>query len=430
MTFLLPCECGCCVPVTAVMAGMTLPCKCGRTVSVPSLLELRQLPVEESPPDAVDPSPQQTAAVELREFYQHLRQVTPRVWVAPAVIVVNFLVFAAMTVQHGNIDDGSVEAMLLWGANYGPLEFQGEWWRLITSAFLHFGLVHLLMNMACLLGSGPVTERFLGNAGFAVLYFLAAVGGSLASLGWSPNVVSAGASGAICGVNGALIVILLRSRNTIPPAVYQFLLRGPVLLLGFVLLAAFFVKRVDHAGHIGGLVVGLLAGVALYRPAATGPVQSRIRRPVVVLLVGFMALAVAFLPVRARVSEAPDWIMGFAQLERLESEAIAIHNAEYGRVKRGDITELQFAASIERDVLSRWQKASTQIGGWANVPDQIKSLVDKLREYYQAMEKSCELMVRAIRVGDDQAVRQSDAWRKKADRLADELAVEMKKLEK
>jgi DASS family divalent anion:Na+ symporter len=89
---------------------------------------------------------------------------------------------------------GTGSAPVFFGAGYVG---QGQWWRLLTAAFLHFGLTHLLMNVIILWQIGKLTERLFGHVGFTVAYVLAAVGASLAGLLWNPMAVSAGASGAV-----------------------------------------------------------------------------------------------------------------------------------------------------------------------------------------------------------------------------------------
>ena len=142
---------------------------------------------------------------------------------------------------------------LAWGANFGPATKNGEWWRLATAMFLHFGLLHLAMNMMALFDSGRLVERMYGHVRFALLYLLSGLFGNLLSLFVQGNhAVSGGASGAIFGVYGGLIIFLWRHRRQVHPIEFKL-----TLILGFS------ITGIDNAAHIGGLVAGILLGIVL-----------------------------------------------------------------------------------------------------------------------------------------------------------------------
>jgi membrane associated rhomboid family serine protease len=126
----------------------------------------------------------------------------------------------------------------------------GEWWRLITSAFLHYGIVHLGLNMLSLYFGGRILETIIGRWRFALLYLVCAVAGSAGALYVTPNAPSAGASGAIFGVFGALLV--LERRGTIATG-------GQVLgLIALNLIFDFVIPGISVGAHIGGLIAGIL----------------------------------------------------------------------------------------------------------------------------------------------------------------------------
>jgi rhomboid protease GluP len=346
------------------------------------------------------------------------------VWVTPVVIAANVLAFGAMAASEGFTNDPSLEVMIRWGANYAPREQQGEWWRLLTAAFTHFGPVHLALNMWCLAVVGPLVERLCGNAGFAVLYLLAAVGGSLASMGWDPTVVSAGASGAVFGVSGALFGFVSRAEGTIPPAVLGRMRGGAVAFVGYNLVAGFFLPDIDNAGHVGGLLVGLLAGLAVGRPIGPDFDRDRGRRAVAALLGGGVLLALAFLPVRHRIADVPDWPAEFERLGQLEQAGTSAYDAATGRASRREITDAQLAELIERDVLPRWREGERQINGWKRVPTGLQTAIDLLRDYFRAWRECCTLVVRALRHGDGAAAERAAEKMRETQRLRDRLAAE------
>src|SRR5215467_2579081 len=102
----------------------------------------------------------------------------------------------------------SSPVLIRWGADFGPLTLAGQWWRLLTAVFLHIGVVHLLGNLWYLFNVGPIAESIWGRRTYLFLYFFSGLAGSVISLWWNPLAVSAGASGALFGITGALLVSL------------------------------------------------------------------------------------------------------------------------------------------------------------------------------------------------------------------------------
>ena len=141
-------------------------------------------------------------------FGQRLVAATPRVWVTHLLVFANVAVFLAMLADGAGLFESNSAVHLRWGANFGPVTKEGEWWRLAACTFLHFGLVHLAMNMWALWGAGGLVERLYGNLAFLSIYLFAGLTGSFASLYWNADkVVSAGASGAV-------FAYTVRSRRT------------------------------------------------------------------------------------------------------------------------------------------------------------------------------------------------------------------------
>jgi membrane associated rhomboid family serine protease len=157
-------------------------------------------------------------------------------------------------------------------ASFPPAIAQGQWWRLLTPMFLHaplrstFSLLHIGFNMFVLWSYGPHVEERLGTLRFAACYLMAGFFASAASYAFGPcNVLGLGASGAIFGVVGVLLVILYnRRRSTFVRGFMQNLL----FFIGLNLLLGLRLPGVDYVAHIGGLVAGLLLGVGFDRPRA------------------------------------------------------------------------------------------------------------------------------------------------------------------
>ncbi|MFN2269912.1 MAG: rhomboid family intramembrane serine protease, partial [Anaerolineae bacterium] len=199
-------------------------------------------------------------------FGQLLAVSTPRYFVAPTLIGLNVAVLALMALLGVSIFNPSAEQLFILGANYGPATLNGQWWRLLTSTFIHGGIIHLAFNMQCLWQLGRLTERLYGNWAFLVLYILSGLGGSVASLWWDPTTVSVGASGAIFGVAGGLVAFLYLSKLPLPRAAVQSILSSTMIFVGYNLLFGFASTGIDNAAHVGGLVTGALVGGLLTRP--------------------------------------------------------------------------------------------------------------------------------------------------------------------
>lgn len=152
-----------------------------------------------------------------------------------------------------------------WGSNLGRLTRGGQWWRLVSSMFLHGSLWHLLFNMLALWQVGRLAERIFGSTRFVALYMLAGVSGSIASVLWNPHVNSVGASGAIFGIIGGLLAFLGRSNSGVPPTVVSELRSSLIPFLLFSLWMGFVYPHTDNAAHLGGLAGGWLAGHLLAR---------------------------------------------------------------------------------------------------------------------------------------------------------------------
>lgn len=158
--------------------------------------------------------------------------------------------------------------LALWGggvtdvhrdfALYGPEVSNGEWWRIITSAFLHYGLLHVGMNMLILMWIGRLLEPTIGGWRFALVYAASISGGAFGALLLEPNALSAGASGAVFGMAGAVVVAErsagVRRQDS-----------GILVFLVINIVFSFLIPNLSIGGHFGGLAVGVLSGVLLWR---------------------------------------------------------------------------------------------------------------------------------------------------------------------
>ncbi|MBQ2622652.1 MAG: rhomboid family intramembrane serine protease [Thermoguttaceae bacterium] len=201
------------------------------------------------------------------EFHDKLKQLTPFAFFTNVIVAICALVYLVMGFEYGF--DALLEptgvTLLHFGADFGPLVEDGEWYRIITCAFVHIGFIHILFNMVILWQIGHFVERLYGNFLFLVVYLGAAAAGSLMSLTMNPMVISAGASGAIFGLYGALLAYLLRRRGSIPLHMVAGLRNGAIIFIAFNLFYGM-KAGIDNWCHLGGLLGGFFLGVIVAPP--------------------------------------------------------------------------------------------------------------------------------------------------------------------
>lgn len=149
--------------------------------------------------------------------------------------------------------------LIKYGANLDVLVKNGEYYRLLTSMFLHSGLLHLFFNMYALYIIGPQVESFFGKTKYLIIYLLSGISGSLLSVAFNVNTVSVGASGAIFGLFGALLYFGYNYRGYLGNVIKSQIL--PVVIIN--LIFGFISTGVDVAGHIGGLIGGIIVSSVL-----------------------------------------------------------------------------------------------------------------------------------------------------------------------
>lgn len=184
-----------------------------------------------------------------------------------ALIIINMIVFLLVEITGGS---QNLPHMINCGSMYIPLiTEQREYYRLVTSMFLHFGMAHLAHNMLVLYLLGDHLERAMGKVRYLLLYLAGGIGGNLISMvvdiRRKSYVVSAGASGAVFAVMGGLLYVLLVNRGRLE----DFTTRKILIVAGLTLYYGFTSSGVDNAAHVGGLICGFIVSCVLYRRKQT-----------------------------------------------------------------------------------------------------------------------------------------------------------------
>lgn len=199
----------------------------------------------------------------MQDFFDRLNAATPSTWVTNGLLFLNIGVFAIATLLGVSVLAPQAGQLLDLGGNYLPATREQPW-RLLSSTFLHAGIIHIGFNMWALRDMGQIAERFYGNWQFLLLYLVSGLFGSLASLYFSAShSVSVGASGAIFGVAGAILAAVYTKPGKMPRELVRHMRRALGIFVAYALFMGFTVSFIDNSAHIGGLVSGFLMGVLL-----------------------------------------------------------------------------------------------------------------------------------------------------------------------
>jgi rhomboid protease GluP len=188
------------------------------------------------------------------EHFDFLQAIwTRRTPLTKAFLAINIIVFLLMAFAGGSTNQTTLMA---FGVKSNAEIAQGQWWRFITPIFIHIGLLHLLFNSYALWIVGPQVEKLYGSASFVVLYMLTGIAGVAGSYFYHPYSISAGASGAIFGLFGVLLVFGFRYRNSIPADFKRAVGTGVLPVIVINLIIGFTIPAIDNSAHISGLLAG------------------------------------------------------------------------------------------------------------------------------------------------------------------------------
>jgi membrane associated rhomboid family serine protease len=315
------------------------------------------------------------ATAEARALQSEIRQFEGRMMHASRAIVTPVIALACVVVYLVMLAKGvpwlnpKPEQLLASGADFGPsVIIDHEYWRLFTSMFIHAGLVHMLMNVLCLAVAGPLLERLLGHVGFAALYVLSGLGGSIVSVWSQPLMTGVGASGAVFGVFGGLLGFLAIRHREVPFSILKPMRASAIGFVAFNLILSAVVPGISMAAHVGGLVTGFLCGLLM---TAVAPADARVSSGVVtpalragvaglvgagILVLGYTGLGSG----KARILADPAWAINdflttaqpiFAEFKRVEEETSRLaSNVDATRSK--EITESLVRLKSTSDAIS------------------------------------------------------------------------------
>lgn len=223
--------------------------------------------------------------------------------VTSVLVGLNALVFVAMTLSGVSFTTPELRQLVQWGADWGPLSLTTQPWRILTSNYVHIGIIHIALNMWCLWNLGALAERIFDRWTYVLTYTACGIAGSIVSLWWHPATVGAGASGAIFGIAGALIAALRLGGLPVPPSAIKATLKSLLSFAGYNLFFGAVVPGISNAAHLGGLIAGLGLGAVL-APRLTAPPDERNSWRRLVFIMAGVLLFMLFYFVRRSVLHA------------------------------------------------------------------------------------------------------------------------------
>ena len=354
-------------------------------------------------------------------------------YVTYSIIAINVIVFVIMCIKGVPVMDPTGLDVIKWGGNYGPLTLTGDWWRLITCVFVHIGIIHIAFNMYALYMVGVFLEPMLGKLRYTVAYLSTGILSSVVSLWWhSTPVPSAGASGAIFGMFGVFLALLLT--NLIPKQVRNGLLQSIGILVGYNLLYGM-KSGVDNSAHVGGLISGLVIGFIYYFTLKSAANIKRVVATSLAIAVASVLICNRYiyykkadLPANARMSiETEIQSAGFPDKEKFNEQYdqfVNLQDSALSIYHKTDITNEVLKDSINNTSLPLWNKAEA-------ISDQMLTLNISAAMHVKAqnVKQFIEFQKDKIAILNDMIEDNSPANKKRLDDLEEKINVVVKTLQ-
>lgn len=311
-----------------------------------------------------------------------------------------FAAYVWTALAPGSLSDP--DTLLAWGANFGPRTVNGEWWRLATASVLHGSLLALLINVAALAQVGVVLERTIGRPALAAVYLSAGVFAGLAAVSADPVAVTAGASGAICGLYGLLLTswmwgLIYRSPDVRLPLIARLAPTAAV----FVLYHSF-AGELPLAARTAGLVTGFFGGLILAQGVhVRKPSLARIAMSVSVIALAALPSAV---PLRGLTDVRP--LLG--HIISVETASAAAYETQVAKFRDGRTTAEALCSLIEREILPELQAADASLRALHGVPQAHEPLTAVAQRFLTKRAESWRLRILGLKKGSMPVLRDAE----------------------
>ena len=329
-----------------------------------------------------------------------LKPRSPVIWATKLLIAINMVVFIAMLFNGAGLWHSPNNIQLTWGANFGPATQDGEWWRLASVMFLHFGVVHLVLNCFSLWEVGQLTERMYGKLSFVIIYFASGLFGNLFSLVLQGNVaVSGGASGAIFGLYAALLTFLWREKSHISGVEFRWLFWGAFGLALATMVLGFVIPGIDNAAHIGGFIAGGLTSIIFSKPIWAKPFSMKMSLATSFLMVLLIATLVKSIsPPKYRWSEE---LLLRNEISQFLYEDQSINRSWLDIVnknKQGIISANDMAEQIDSAIVNQYDESFEKLSKLPanpNLPSAVQ--LENILQYAQQRKQESKAIVDNLR---------------------------------
>ena len=308
----------------------------------------------------------------------------------PLLIYLNVFVFLLMVLSRTNLFESHIDTLVQWGGNIRFLTKNGQIWRLFTSLFLHADTLHLVFNMYALLYAGSVLERVVGKNKFISAYLISGIVASVASLIMHENIVSVGASGAIFGLYGVLLALLIFKEFRFADISAKSLLLSISFFVVYNIMNGFSNVGIDNAAHIGGLFSGFIIGI-VYCLIAKEKIKPLFAYSLLIVFVSFAVFSVF------NVSDKfGDYDRAIKEFSTNEQKAL--------RMYHGNHTNLLTKERLTNEGVDLWEKNITLLKEIKenNYEERIDKQLDMLIDYSVLRKQSCELMIESLEENSDE----------------------------
>jgi membrane associated rhomboid family serine protease len=359
---------------------------------------------------------------EMRAFHGALYAPGNYPWGATTLVLINVLVFLVFFINTKSWFGVQPQLLTVWGSNYGPLTVGGQWWRLLSSLFLHLSPVHLVLNMWVLWNVGRLGERLFGHSVFLLLYFFTGIMAGLATVVWDPALNVVGSSGAIFGLLGAVLASVIRPSHRTPTRFVRSHWLSLFLFTLFNLVSGFMQFGIANAAHVGGLASGALLGAFIAFPMRSdlerryrlGQVAAAVGAAVTVLLIALSltpGIGTPMAPVQHYWKSRQWFILGEA--DNLREWQSLLAQTQSGRISDDDL-----ARAFETKILPFWKSASERtVPGMSLSKDELAVARD-VNAYAVTRRDWAKALVDAVRSGSSNSASSMQYYLQKTNQLA------------
>jgi len=321
------------------------------------------------------------------EIDKVMKQSRSNLYATYGIIAINVIVFILMVIDGAEIftvTNGLVH--IKWGSNVTALTLSGDWWRLITSMFIHFGIIHLAMNMYALYIAGVYLEPMLGKTKYIVAYFCTGIIAGIVSLWWHKEGLNgAGASGAIFGLYGVFLALLFT--NLIPKQVRTALLQSIGIFVAFNIVYGM-KSGIDNAAHIGGLLSGMLIGFIFYLELSG---KINIKKPVATVLITILTTAGTWYFLTNYKSDV-------VRIDQLQKRFFVLQDSALNSLTESErLTGTERKEKLVNVTLPIWRKNLDNLNEMEllSMTAPMKSEHQRLKQYVQLRIEETELLIKA-----------------------------------